>query len=211
MRILLADDHAIVRTGLRRIVTDAFPDSVIGEAASCGELRDQIRQTNWDMLVLDIALGGENGLDLVPELRGLQPRMAIIVLSMYSERQFVVRALQAGVSGYLTKDRAPEELLQAMRSVLLGKRYLCETVARQLADYMALAGSGSEAPHEHLSPREYEVLLLLASARSVSEIAVQLHLSVKTVSTYRTRILEKLGMNSNAQLMRYAIQQGLVQ
>jgi len=132
-------------------------------------------------------------------------------LSMYGERQFVVRALRAGVSAYLTKDRAPEELLQAIHSVLKGKRYLSETVARALADHVALAGSSSEAPHELLSPRESEVLLLLASARSVSEIATQLNLSVKTVSTYRTRILEKMGMSSNAQIMRYALQHGLVQ
>ncbi len=137
--------------------------------------------------------------------------MPIIVLSMYGDRQFIVRALRAGVSAYLTKDRAPEELLQAIRSVLQGKRYLSESVALQLADYVALAGSGTEALHDLLSPREYEVLLLLASARSVSEIAGQLGLSVKTVSTYRTRILEKMGMNSNAQLMRYALRHGLVQ
>jgi DNA-binding NarL/FixJ family response regulator len=166
---------------------------------------------SWSVLVLDIALGDRNSLELVPELKELQPRMPIIILSMYSERQFVIRALRAGVSAYLTKEQAPEELLQAIRSVRQGKRYLSQTMALKVADYVALAGSGSEDPHELLSPREYEVLLLLASARSVSEIAAQLSLSVKTVSTYRTRILEKMGMNSNAQLMRYALQHGLVQ
>ena len=210
MRILLADDHAIVRSGLCRIVADEFPDATIGEVSSCKELRDKVRETNWSVLVLDIALGDRNSLELVPELRELRPHMPIIVLSMHGERQFVIRALRAGVLAYLTKDHAPEELLHAIRSVLQGKRYLCETVALQLADYVALAGSGSESPHELLSPREYEVLLLLASARSVSEIAAQLSLSVKTVSTYRTRILEKMGISSNAQLMRYALQHGLV-
>jgi DNA-binding NarL/FixJ family response regulator len=210
MHILMADDHAVVRSGLCRIVGDAFPGATIGEVGSCKELREKVRETDWSVLVLDIALEDQNSLELVPELRELRPDMPIIVLSMYGERQFIVRALRAGVSGYLTKDRAPEELLQAIRSVLEGKRYLSETVAETLADHVALAGSGTEALHELLSPREYEVLLLLASARSASEIATQLHLSVKTVSTYRTRILEKMGMSSNAQLMRYALQRGLV-
>ncbi len=210
MHILLADDHAVVRSGLCRIVGDAFPGATIGEAGSCKEVRDKVRETSWSVLILDIALEDQNSLELVPELRELRPNMPIIVLTMYGERQFVVRALRAGVLGYVTKDRAPEELLQAIRSVLDGKRYLSETVAGTLADHIALAGSGSEALHELLSSREYEVLLLLAAAQSVSEIAAQLHLSVKTVSTYRTRILEKMGMTSNAQLMRYAMQRGLV-
>lgn len=210
MRILLADDHAIVRSGLCRIVADTFPEATIGEVGSCRELRDKVRETNWSVLVLDIALEDRNSLDLMPELKKLRPHMPIIVLSMYGERQFVIRALRDGASAYLTKDRAPEELLQAIRSVLQGNRYLSETVARELADHVAVVGFGSEAPHELLSPREYEVLLLLASARSVSEIATQLDLSVKTISTYRTRILEKMGMSSNAQLMRYALQHELV-
>ncbi len=211
MRILLADDHVILRSGLRRIVADAFPGAIVGEVGSCSELRDKIRERSWSVLVLDIALEDRNSLELVPELLESRPNMPIVVLSMFGERQFVVRALRAGVSAYLTKDRAPEELLEAIRSVLDGKRYLSETVAAELADYVALVGSGSETPHDLLSPREYEVLLLLASARSVSEIAAQLGLSVKTISTYRSRILEKMGMSSNAQLMRYAMRHGLVQ
>ena len=146
----------------------------------------------------------------MPELKKLRPHMPIIVLSMYGERQFIVRALRDGASAYLTKDRAPEELLRAIHSVLAGNRYLSETVAQELADHVASAGSGAQAPHELLSSREYEVLLLLASAQSVSEIAAQLDLSVKTISTYRTRILEKMGVSSNAQLMRYALLHGLV-
>ena len=211
MRILLADDHAILRSGLRRIVADAFPGVIVGEVGSCRELRDQVRDATWSLLILDIALEDRNSLDLVPELRQLRPHLPIIVLSMYGDRPFVVSALRAGVLGYLTKDRAPDELLQAIRSVLQGKRYLSETVAGELADHVALAGSGTEALHELLSAREYEVFLLLAAARSVSQIAEQLSLSVKTISTYRARILEKMGLNSNAQLMRYALQHGLVQ
>lgn len=211
MRILLADDHQIVRSGLRRILADAYPDATIGEVGSYNEVRDAVRESDWSLLILDIALDDRNSLDLIPELKELRPDTPIIVLSMYGEMQFVVRALRAGVSAYLTKDRAPEELIQAIQSVLQGKRYLSEETASQLADHVALRGSGSEAPHEQLSSREYEVLLLLASGRSVTDIAAQLALSVKTISTYRTRILEKMGLESNLQLIRYAMQHGLVQ
>ncbi|MBI2522268.1 MAG: response regulator transcription factor [Bdellovibrio sp.] len=209
MRILLADDHAIVRSGLKRIIMEAFPDVPIGEAASDVELLAKMREANWTVLILDIALGTRNGLDLVPELLQIIPDLRIIILSMYSERQFVVRALRVGVSGYVTKDRAPEELLQAISSVTQGKRYICETATQQIAEHVALADFGSQAPHERLSSREYEVFLLLAKAHSVTEIATQLRLSVKTISTYRNRILEKMGLNSNAQLMRYALESKL--
>ncbi|MBZ0135263.1 MAG: response regulator transcription factor [Planctomycetes bacterium] len=211
MHILLADDHAMVRSGLRRIVTEAYPDAVVVEVGSATELHQEVRKQNWSILVLDIALGEKNSLDMVPGLIELRPGLPIIVLSMYGERQFVVRALRAGVSAYLTKDQAPAELLRAMGSVLSGKRYLGQALAAELAEHVALVGLSDEALHEQLSPREYEVLLLLAAARSVSEIATQLDLSAKTVSTYRTRILEKMGMTSNAQLMRYALQHALVQ
>ena len=210
MRILLADDHGIVRSGLCRIVTDAFPGAIIGEAATYQELQNLVSGNAWSVLILDISLGDRNSLDLVPELKQLRPNMPIIVLSMHSERQFVLRALRIGISGYVTKDRAAEELLQAIRSVLQGKRYICETVASQIAEYVSLNSSGTEAPHEMLSAREYEVFLLLAEAHSVSEIANQLGLSVKTISTYRNRILEKIGLTSNAQLMRYALEHKLV-
>lgn len=210
MRILLADDHGIVRSGLCRIVMDAFPGAMIGEAATCQELHNLVSNDDWSVLVLDISLGDRNSLDLVPELKQLRPNMPIIILSMHSERQFVIRALRIGVSGYVTKDRAADELLQSIRSVLQGKRYICETVASQIAEYISLTNSGSEAPHQMLSSREYEVLLLLATAHSVTEIANQLGLSVKTISTYRNRILEKIGLSSNAQLMRYALEHKLV-
>ncbi len=211
MRILLADDHAIVRSGLCRIVADAFPGAELGEVSSCDELLEQVRANAWSLLILDIALGDRNSLDLVPELRELRPRMPIIVLSMYGERPFVLRALRVGVAAYLTKDRAPEELMLAIRTVLQGKRYLGEAVAQHLAEHVAVGGStSSEESHQSLSAREYEVLLGLAEGKSVSEIAAALALSVKTVSTYRTRILEKMGLGSTAQLMRYAVRHGLV-
>lgn len=211
MNILLADDHAMLRSGLHRIIADSYPEAIIGEVGTCEGLSAQLKEKTWSVLVLDIALGDRNSLDLVPELIRSQPQMKIIVLSMYSEHQFVIRAIRAGVSAYVTKDRAPEDLIRAIDSVLKGKRYLSENIARQLADHVAMNDLKSGEPHEHLSSREHEVFLLLASARTVSEIATRLHLSVKTVSTYRTRILEKMGMNSNAELMQYALRSGLTQ
>ncbi len=168
MRILLAEDHAMRRSGLRRIIADAFPEAQIAEVSSCEELLDCVRESDWSVLVLNVALGERNSLDLVPELRALRRQLPIVVLSMYKERPFVIRAMRAGVAGYVTKDRAPGELLEAIRAVLQHKRYLSESVASQSAEYVALGGSGSETPHELLSAREYEVFLALAEAQSVS-------------------------------------------
>lgn len=210
MRILLADDHAIVRSGLRRIIEDEFAGVTIGEASNADEVIRKSIETQWNAMILDISMGDRSGLDLIPELRQRQPKIPIIILSMYSDRQFVIRALHSGVSGYVTKDRAPEELLKAIRTVLAGKRYVCESVASQIAEHIASADDESIVPHDRLSAREYEVFLLLASALSVTQIAEQLRLSVKTISTYRTRILEKLGLSSNAQLIRYALENKLI-
>ncbi len=207
LRILLADDHAMFRSGLRRILEAEFPDLSVGEAATTAELLSEVERQPWDVLLLDVSRAGQNALNVLPAVKGRRPRLPVIVLSMYGERQFVIRALRAGASGYLTKERAPAELLHAIRSVLAGRRYVAEDLAAQLADH--LAGGGEGDPHESLSPRELEIFLLLASARSVSEIAAQLALSVKTVSTHRTRILEKMGLRSNAELMQYAVRHGL--
>jgi two-component system, NarL family, invasion response regulator UvrY len=208
LRILLADDHAMFRSGLRRILEPEFPGAVVGEAASLPELRTTLADGRWDVLVLDVSMAGENSLNSLPELRAAHPRLPVVVLSMYGDRQFVIRALRAGASAYLTKERAPEELLRAIRAVLAGRRYVGSELAEQLADH--LAGGATASPHESLSPRELEIFLLLASARTVSEIAARLGLSVKTVSTHRSRILEKMGLRSNAELMQYAVRQGLV-
>lgn len=210
MKILLADDHAIVRSGLCKIVSDAFPDAIIGEAANTDELFKKIHTNNWAILILDIALGEKNSLELIPEFIKINPNLKIIILSMYNERQFAMRAIHNGVMGYVTKDRAPEELLQALRSVSQGKRYVCEPVALQIVEHATLSKVDTENPHETLSSREYEVFLLLASACSVTEIADRLNLSIKTISTYRCRILEKLNLTSNAQLIRYALERKLI-
>lgn len=208
MRILLADDHAILRSGLRRILEQEFGQIVTGEVSTCDELLEQVRTAPWDLIVLDIALGAQNSLNVLPQVKEARPRAPVIVLSMYGERQFVIRAIKAGASAYLTKERAPDELLRAIRTVLSGRRYIGESLAEQLADHLAV--DRGERPHEALSSRELEIFLLLASAKSVSEIAGQLGLSVKTVSTHRSRILEKMALSSNAELMLYAVRHGLV-
>lgn len=208
LRILLADDHAMFRSGLRRILEAEFPGASVGEAATIAELLERAGQGTWDVLLLDISMGGQNSLNVLPSLKERHPRLPVVVISMYGDRQFVIQALRAGASAYLTKERAPEELLRAIRTVLAGRRYVGDDLAEQLADHLAAGGTAS--PHESLSPRELEIFLLLASARSVSEIAAQLELSVKTVSTYRSRILEKMALRSNAELMQYAVRHGLV-
>jgi DNA-binding NarL/FixJ family response regulator len=208
MRIFLADDHALFRSGLRRILEDEFPDAEIEEASSSQETLTKLRAAGADILILDIAMGDRNSLHALPEIRALQPSMPVLILSMYNERQFVVHALRAGASGYLTKEHAPDELIRAIRAILSGRRYIGESLAEQIADHLA-AGDTSRLPHDLLSTREHEVLLLIASGLALSEIARKLALSVKTVSTYRTRILEKMEMHSNADLIRYVVHHGL--
>jgi DNA-binding NarL/FixJ family response regulator len=208
MRILIADDHSIVRAGLRRILELEFPGVEIGEAVSPAEVLAQVERCRWDAVILDISLGPESGLGVLPRLKARCPQLPVIVLSMHGERQFVIRALSDGASAYLTKEHAAdEELFQALRAVLAGRRYLGETIAVQLADHLAL--DRGIRPHESLSSRELEVFLQLASGRSVSEIADHLNLSVKTVSTYRTRILEKMALTGNAEIIKYAVRNGL--
>jgi DNA-binding NarL/FixJ family response regulator len=207
LRILLADDHGIFRAGLRQILEAEFAGVVIGEAGTTAEALERVKAEAWDVLVLDISMAGENSLTTLPSIKEARPRLPVIVLSMYGERQFVIRALKAGASAYITKEHAPDELLRAIRAVLAGHRYVGEALAEQLADHLASPGKGE--PHEALSPREFEIFLLLAAAKSVSEIASQLGLSVKTVSTHRSRLLEKMELHSNAELMQYAIRNGL--
>ncbi|HJU82941.1 MAG TPA: response regulator transcription factor [Holophagaceae bacterium] len=208
LRMLLVDDHTILRSGLRKILEDEFPGAVVGEAGHAEEALDRLRREAWDLLVLDISLPGRSGLDLLPEIKAMLPRLPVLVLSMYGEQQFAVRALKAGASAYLTKERAAEELIRAIRTVLAGRRYIGESLAEKLAAHVA--HDQERPPHERLSAREFEVFRRIAAAKGISEIAEELGLSVKTVSTYRTRILDKMGMASNAELMQYAIRQGLV-
>ncbi len=208
MRILLADDHAMFRSGLQRILNEEFPDAVIEESSSCSGVLEKAQKDSWDVIILDISMGAQNSLSIVPDLKKQHPRTPILMLSMYSDKQFIVQSLRAGASGYLTKEHTTEELIHGIKAVLAGRRYLSESIAENLADYMAIGGC--EFPHEFLSAREYEVFILIAKGRAVSEIGAMLSLSTKTVSTYRTRILEKMSLRSNGELMRYALQHGLV-
>jgi DNA-binding NarL/FixJ family response regulator len=208
-RILLADDHALLRSGLRRILEEALPGVHVGEAGTAEEALAALPDGAWDLLILDISMPGRSGLDILPDLKALQPSLPIVVLSMFGEQQFAIRALKAGASAYLTKERAPEELIQAVRTVLGGRRYIGASLAEALAAHVSLDREG--APHERLSPREFEVLRLIAAARTASEIAEELGLSVKTVSTYRARILEKMRLSTNAELMQYALRHGLME
>ncbi len=204
INVLIADDHAVVRRGLKQILAEDLSVGEVGEACDTHDLLRVVRQRPWDVVVLDITMPGRSGLDALKQLRQEWPRLPVLVLSMHPEDQYAVRALKAGASGYMTKESAPEELVGAIRRVLRGGRYISPSLAERLA--VGVEQEGKQA----LSDREYEVMLKIASGRTVGEIAAELGLSVKTVSTYRARVLEKMGMRTNAELTRYAIQKRLV-
>jgi DNA-binding NarL/FixJ family response regulator len=206
IRVIIADDHPIVRRGLKQIVSSQ-PDMTV--AAECGDGHSalQIAQTQpLDVAVIDISMPGMSGLDVLSQLRTHHPKLPVLILSGYAENELAVRALKAGAAGYLNKETAPEELIAAIRRVVSGRRYLSPDVAELLADSVAGA---HEKPHASLSDREYDVLLAIAAGKTVTEIAEEWKLSVKTVSTYRTRIIEKMNLRNNAELMHYAIRNGL--
>jgi DNA-binding NarL/FixJ family response regulator len=208
MKILLADDHAVVRRGLKQILTDAFKDATYGEARNAQEALELVWKQNWDVVVLDITMPGRSGLDVLREIKKSKPRLPVLVLSMHPENQFAVRVLKSGAAGYMTKESAPDELVGAVRKVLAGGRYVSNSLAENLAASLSV---NQKAPQEKLSDREFQVLRLIASGKMVMDIARELSLSVKTISTYRSRILEKMGMKNNAELMHYAIQHRLVE
>ena len=206
-RILLVDDHAVVRRGVRAILEDELAGVRVAEAADGDQALAAIEQP-LDAVVLDLSMPGRSGIDLLREMKHRKPRLPVLVMSLHAEEQFAVRALRAGASGYLGKSAAPEHLVPAITKVAAGGRYITESLAERLAAQIARPAAG--APHERLSDREFDVMRGLASGSSVSEIAAEMHLSVKTVSTYRARLLEKMGMTSNAELTRYAVDLGLV-
>jgi two-component system, NarL family, invasion response regulator UvrY len=209
MRILIADDHAVVRRGLKQILADEFKKADVGEAGNAREALDRIRKENWDAVVLDITMPGRSGLEALKEIKEIKPRLPVLVLSMHPEDQFAVRVLKSGAAGYMTKESAPDELVGAIKKVLAGGRYVSAALAEKMASYLAI--DTLKPPHERLSDREFLVLRMIASGKTVSQIAGELTLSVKTVSTYRTRILEKMAMASNAELTHYAIKSQLVE
>ena len=206
MKILIVDDHAMFREGLKRILLEEFTDATFGEAANATEALAQLWKKSWELVLLDVSMHGRSGLEVLKEVRASAVKVPVLVLSAHPEDQYAVRALKAGASGYLTKESAPQELCRAVRKVIGGGKYLTSGVAEQLA--AEVQGAGRPA-HEALSAREYQVMLLIAAGKVPKEIGEELSLSVKTVGTYRARILEKLNLKNNAELMRYVLERGL--
>lgn len=209
IRIVIADDHAIVREGLKRIVSSIADMEVAGEAGNGTEVMQRVRELAFDVLVLDLSMPGRSGMELIKLARGEKPQLRILVLSMHQESQYAVRAIKNGASGYLTKESAPGQLEQAIRKVASGGAFISAEVAEQLA---LGAMPGSEAvPHESLSNREFEVLQLLVAGVSMTDIATRLNLSVKTVSTHKTNLMQKMGLQNQSELIRYALKHGLAE
>jgi DNA-binding NarL/FixJ family response regulator len=208
IRVLLADDHAIVRAGLKEILDDTGDIAVAGEASSGQEVLARIRDNDYDVAVLDMSMPGRSGIELIRQVKDEKPRVRILVLTMHSEQQYAVRALKAGASGYLTKESAPDQLVAAIRRIAAGGAFVSPETAEQLALDVNRAPGGP--PHTLLSDREYQVFELIVNGKSVSDIARQLALSVKTISTHKTRILHKMGVTSEAELVRYALEHKLL-
>ncbi len=208
IRVLIVDDHAILRRGLMELLSDEFHGAAFGEACDAQQALEQLRKNVWDVALLDIALPGKSGLDLLKELRVEWPKLPVLVLSAHPEDQFAVRVLKAGAGGYMTKESAPEELAKAIRKILAGGRYVSPALAEKLA--LGVTKDLTRTPHETLSDREYEVMSRIASGKTVTEIAEELTLSAKTISTYRSRVLIKLSVKNSAEIVQYAIRNGLV-
>ncbi len=207
MKVLIVDDHAIVRAGLKQILAESASPIEVSEAGNGAEALQKLRSEAVDVLLLDIALPGKNGIDLLKQIKGEWKKLPILMLSMYPEDQYAVRAMRAGASGYLNKESAPDELLTAIQKVQAGGRYISAKVAEMLVQELDLIGD--KPRHAALSDREFQVLRAIAAGKSVSEIADEMALSVKTVSTYRSRILDKMNMRHNAELTHYAVTHGL--
>lgn len=208
IKILVVDDHIIVREGLKRILVDT-PDMVVADEASNGEeVIKKVGNNDYDLVLLDISLPGRDGLDVLKQLKCTNPKIPILILSVHPEEQYALRSLRAGASGYLTKQSAPDELIGAIRKVAKGRKYITSSIAEKLAFELEI--DARELPHEILSDREYQVMCMIGSGKTVKEIAETLSLSVKTISTHRTHILNKMQMKNNAQLTHYAIKNALV-
>jgi DNA-binding NarL/FixJ family response regulator len=209
MNILLTDDHAVVRQGLKLILADHFKRARFGEARNAQEALASITRDKWDVVVLDVTMPGRNGLEVLKEIKRLRPKLPVLILSMHPEDQFAVRMLKTGAAGYLTKESAGSELVGAIEKVVGGGRYVSPSLAERMATYLDM--DVLKAPHERLSDREFLVLRMIASGKAVGQIARELSLSVKTISTYRARLLEKMDMKNNAELTHYAVQNELVE
>jgi DNA-binding NarL/FixJ family response regulator len=209
LRVLIADDHAVVRHGLRQILSDIPELTEVGEAQNGEDALSRVRAEPWDVLVLDMSMPGRGGLDVLKDVRRVRPSTRVLVLSMHPEDQFAVRLLKAGAAGYLTKESAPDELVTAVRKVMSGGKYISATLAEKLA--FDMDRDVDKPAHEALSDREFQVLRMLATGKTVQQIADELLLSAKTISTYRARILEKLKLKSNAEMIHYSIQNRLIE
>ena len=208
IKILVADDHTIVREGLKQILAETSDIVVSGEAANAQEILNKILKNDYDIVLLDISMPGRSGLDVLKTLKSIKPQLPVLILSMHPEEQYAVRALKGGASGYLTKESAPDELITAIRIVSTGRKYVSSALAEKLA--FDLENNNEKPLHETLSNREFQVMCMIASGKVISEIAEELLLSIKTVSTYRARILEKMKMKHNAEITYYTIKNGLV-
>jgi len=207
-RILLADDHTLFRQGIERVLREAFPKAAFGHAEDTAETLRVVLKDPWDVLILDLSFGEGSGLDVLKEVKRVRPKLPVLVLSMHPEEQFAVRALKSGAAGYMTKRAASSDLIAAVRRVLSGGRWLTPSVAERLA--VEIDSAHDKLPHERLSDREYHVFRQLASGRTVKSIASELSVSAQSVSTYRTRLLEKMGLETNAQLVEYALHHRLI-
>ncbi len=208
IRILLADDHSMFREGLNYIIADEPDMQVAGETASSREAMSKIMEEDYDVVVLDINIPGRDGIQVLSEIKAAKPNVAVLMLSMYAEEQFAMRALRAGASGYLTKESAPDEFIAALRIVAQGGKYITSSVAEILANNIDI--HAERPPHEKLTDREFEVMLKISLGKKIGEIARELNLSGKTISTYRARILEKMKMTNNTELTQYAIRHSLL-
>ncbi len=209
IRILVADDHTVVREGLKHIIEDSSDIIVTDEAVNGKEVLNKVRKDDYDLVLLDIAMPGTTVFDILGEIKSTRPELPVLILSMYPEERYASRVLKAGTAGYLTKDSAADKLITAIQKVSRGKKYISSSLAEKLA-FESLEKATEKKTHEELSNREYEVMCTIASGRTLEEIAETLSLSPKTISTYRTRILEKMNMNSNAEIIHYAIENKLV-
>lgn len=208
LRILIADDHTVVRKGLKQILLEEFSNALIEEVPDAEELIKRVMAEKWDVVVSDLSMPGRSGLDALQQIKLSFPNLPVLILSIHPEEQYALRALKSGASGYLSKDTAPDELVKAVKKVLLGKKYISQSIAEKLAD--SISSPSSKQPHEGLSDREFDVMKLLANGKSVSDIAEMLSLSVTTVSTYRARVMTKMNLRSNSDLTKYAIEKKLI-
>jgi DNA-binding NarL/FixJ family response regulator len=208
IKILIADDHAVVRRGIKQILSEEKDIEVLGEASNSDEVLSQLYDQDWDIVILDLIMPGKSGLDTLIQMKQRKPELKVLVLSMHPEEEIAIRALKSGASGYLKKDSVPDELIKAIRKVYSGGKYISTTLAESI--FLSMDKDISKAPHEELSEREFQVLCLIATGNTLSDIAEELSLSVKTISTYRTRVLEKLKLKTNIELTHYALKHKLI-